>query len=125
MDSDTAGSALDLCILQQYTNLMVYDPFSSVIGFEWDDHNTDKNRNKHAVEPGECEELFFNMPLVVSPDDAHSALEPQYHALGSSDSGRRLMVVFTIRSQRIRVISAQDQSRKERLVYESHQKPNT
>jgi len=104
---------------------MVYDPFSSVIGFEWNDHNMDKNRNKHAVEPGECEELFFNTPRVVSPDDAHSALEPRYHALGSSDSGRWLMVVFTIRSQRIRVTSARDQSRKERLVYESHQKPNT
>lgn len=101
---------------------MDYNPFSGVAGFEWDDHNTDKNRNKHGVEPGECEEVFFNAPLVVSPDEAHSTLEPRYHALGSSDSGRALMIVFTIRNQRIRVISARNQSRKERLIYESYKK---
>jgi hypothetical protein len=101
---------------------MECNPFSDVQGFEWDNHNTDKNRNKHGVEPGECEELFFNTPLVVSSDWSHSTLEPRYHALGSSDCGRALMIVFTIRNQCIRVISARDQSRKERLVYESHKK---
>ncbi|MFH2113222.1 MAG: BrnT family toxin [Spirochaetota bacterium] len=101
---------------------MEYSPFSGVVEFEWDDHNTDKNRNKHSVEPGECEELFFNAPLVVSPDEGHSTLESRYHALGCSDCGRALMLVFTMRNQRIRVISARDQSRKERLIYESRKK---
>ncbi|PKL10161.1 MAG: hypothetical protein CVV51_00140 [Spirochaetae bacterium HGW-Spirochaetae-7] len=100
-------------------------PFLDVIGFEWDEYNTHKNRNKHAVEPGECEELFFNMPLVVSPDTNHSSLEPRYHALGSSDTGRLLLIVFTVRNKRIRVILARDQSRKERHVYESHQETST
>ncbi len=104
---------------------MEYNPFSGVAGFEWDCHNTDKNRNKHEVEAGECEEVFFNAPLVVSPDQAHSTLEPRYHALGSSDSGRALMIVFTIRNHRIRVISARDQSRKERLIYEGYKKTNS
>ena len=94
---------------------MEYNPFSGVVGFEWDSHNTDKNRNKHGVESGECEEVFFNALLIVSPDQAHLALEQRYHTLGCSDSGRALMIVFTIRNERIRVISARDQSRKERL----------
>jgi len=54
-----------------------------------------------------------------------SAFEPRYPALGASDLGRQLMVVFTTRNQRIRFISARDQSRKERHVYESHQKADT
>jgi len=99
---------------------MVSIPFSGVTGFEWDINNAQKNRDKHAVEPGECEELFFNTPLIVSPDDGHSVTEPRYHALGATDSGRRLLVVFTIREGRLRVISARDQSRKEQHVYETH-----
>jgi uncharacterized protein len=95
-------------------------PFLGVTGFEWDNHNAQKNRDKHAVEPGECEELFFNTPLVVSPDVGHSVAEPRYHALGATDSGRRLLVVCTVREKRLRVISARDQSRKERQVYETH-----
>jgi uncharacterized DUF497 family protein len=99
---------------------MVRVPFLGITGFEWDDHNVKKNRDKHAVEPGECEELFFNIPLIVSPDVGHSATESRYHALGVTDSGRRLLVVFTLREGRLRVISARDQSRKERQVYETN-----
>ena len=38
--------------------------------------------------------------------------------LGHTDPGRRLFIVFTVRNNRIRVISARDMSRKERKIYE-------
>ncbi len=88
-------------------------------GFEWDEHNLPKNRDKHQVEPGECEELFFNVPLLVAPDTKHSAIEPRFHVLGKSDNGRKLLAVFTVRGNKIRVISVRDMSKKERAVYES------
>ena len=91
----------------------------------WDDHNAAKNRNKHGVEPVECEELFFNRPLFVVEDAVHSDRETRYHALGATDSGRRLLVVFTIRRDLIRVISARDTSRKERALYEREKKQDT
>ncbi len=89
-------------------------------GFEWDVHNAKKNWRKHGVTPSECEQIFFNLPLVVADDTRHSVKENRFHALGKTDACRTLFVVFTVRRERIRVISARDMSRKERKVYESH-----
>ena len=88
-------------------------------GFQWDSGNTDKIWKRHQVTPSECEEIFFNRPLIVRMDEKHSAGEERLYTLGQSDSGRLLFVVFTIRERLIRVISARDMSRKERRVYRS------
>lgn len=87
-------------------------------GFQWDDGNSDKNWVAHQVSRAECEEFFFNRPLVVHPDPRHSSCEVRYYALGHSDSGRTLFIVFTVRGDLVRVISARDMSRRERSVYE-------
>lgn len=50
-------------------------------GFEWNDGNIDKNWIKHGVSPAECEQMFFNQPLVVADDDIHSAREDRYQSL--------------------------------------------
>jgi uncharacterized DUF497 family protein len=92
-------------------------------GFEWDEGNTDKNRTKHGVSPPECEQIFLNLPLVVESDTLHSQVESRFYALGQTDAARRLFVVFTIRADRIRVISARDMNRKERRVY--HEKEDS
>jgi len=88
-------------------------------GFQWDKGNAPKIWNRHQVTPIECEELFFNRPLVISEDLGHSVKEQRLYALGRTDDGRRLFVVFTIRERLIRVLSARDMSRKERKAYES------
>lgn len=92
--------------------------FSQISGFEWDENNREKNWEKHGVLSSECEDVFFNLPLVIHSDDAHSQNEPRYYALGQTLTGRPLFVVFTIRGENIRVISARDMSRKERKIYE-------
>jgi len=92
--------------------------FPGCTGFEWDSGNIEKNRDKHGIEPGECEEAFFNRPFIVAEDEKHSASESRYFALGRSDSGRRLFMVFTVRGESVRVFSARDMSRKERAIYE-------
>ena len=86
----------------------------SAEGFEWDEANLAKNWDKHRVTPWECEQAFFNLPLVVADDAAHSAVEPRYYVLGQTDAGRRLFIVFTLRKRHIGVISARDMSPKER-----------
>jgi len=88
-------------------------------GFEWDDGNRDKNRLKHKVSNGECEEVFFNQPLIILEDNAHSQNEARYAAYGVTDDGRRLMICFTVRKTKIRVISARDMHKKERQFYEN------
>ncbi len=72
----------------------------------------------------ECEELFFNYPLLVATDVLHSNAELRFVALGKTEVGRRLFAVFTIRDRRMRVISARAMSRKERSVYEKAEKDN-
>ena len=89
-------------------------------GFDWDEGNLLKNWERHSVTVAECEQVFFNRPLLARLDERHSSAEARFYLLGKTDSDRRLFVVFTIRKQRIRVISARDQSRKERKSYERY-----
>jgi len=89
--------------------------------FEWDEGNIDKNWIKHGVSPFECEQMFFNQPLVVTDDIKHSEQEQRFYALGRTDANRLLFVVFTVRKNMIRVISARDMSPKERKIYEQHE----
>jgi uncharacterized DUF497 family protein len=87
-------------------------------GFDWDEANELKNWDKHWVKKTEAEQVFFNMPLVVFETYA-SADSDCYLAIGKTNEGRLLTVIFTIRKKKfIRVISARDMSRKERKVYD-------
>jgi uncharacterized DUF497 family protein len=94
--------------------------FDSVVGFEWDAGNERKSEVKHGVTQVEAEEIFFNQPLLVSADDKHSDEERRYMALGKTNQARALTLIFTLRRDGapIRVISARDQHRKERQLYE-------
>jgi len=97
-------------------------PVTDCTGFDWDEGNSDKNWRKHRVSDSECEEVFFNAPLVVRPDQRHSQEEQRSYALGQTDRSRALFVVFTIRGRLIRVISARDMTSKERRIYQAHEK---
>jgi|SRR5579863_4097529 len=86
--------------------------FDAVIGFDWDKGNKQKNWEKHQVHYTECEQVFFNKPLLIGEDQQHSVQEKRYYVLGRSNMDRPLFVVFTIRNNKIRVILARDQSKK-------------
>ena len=94
------------------------EELASCTGFEWDVGNAGKNRERHQVSDGECEQVFFQRPILIAPDTMHSRDEPRYAALGQTADGRRLTIVFTIRGEAIRVISARTMSRRERRIYE-------
>ena len=94
------------------------DDLARCTGFQWDAGNIDKNWERHAVTQGECEQIFFNRPILVAPDLQHSKKERRYAALGQTTAGRTLTIIFTIRGELIRVISARDMSRRERGLYE-------
>ena len=98
-----------------------FDRLAQCTGFQWDQGNAEKNWLKHSVSQGECEEAFFNSPLLVITDEAHSTAESRIYALGQTDAGRGLFIVFTIRGTLIRVISARDMNRSERKEYERAQ----
>ena len=87
-------------------------------GFQWDAGNAEKNWVQHQVSQGEAEQVFFNRPLVVVAGEQRTELTLRYYALGQTDASRLLFIVFTIRDDFIRVISARPMSRRERRVYE-------
>ena len=113
---------LDSCAYSDYTFCVgIYESLAEAQGFQWDEGNAEKNWKKHQVSNAECEQPFFNQPLIVAADTKHSAEEPRYYALGRTNLGRRLFIVFTLRDDLIRVISARDMSRRERKEYARHE----
>ena len=55
--------------------------FDQFAGFQWDDGNIDKNLLKHNVENWECEQVFFNEPLIILDDSKHSLSEDRNKSL--------------------------------------------
>jgi len=101
------------------------DVFKELIkceSFQWDKGNIDKNWLAHKVSSFECEQVFFNLPLITYKDLEHSQIEKRYYALGKTDAARFLFIVFTIRKKQIRIISARDMNKKERQVYIDNEK---
>ena len=96
--------------------------FSNIVGFDWDEDNFYKNIGKHNVFDTEAEQIFFNHPLVVNRDFKHSRTEKRFYALGRTNHDRLLFIAFTIRSDKIRVISAGEMTKREVRVYEDNQK---
>lgn len=92
----------------------------NVTGFEWDAGNERKNQDKHGVSKSESEQVFFNAPLLLLNDMKHSEQEVRFHALGKTDEARLLHITFTIRADKLRVISARPMHRKEKKHYENN-----
>ncbi len=76
--------------------------------FEWNQGNLTKNWDQHDVSSGECEQIFFNRPLIIKGDKEHSKNENRYYVLGRTNVNRLLFAVFTVRNDKIRILSARD-----------------
>jgi len=87
------------------------------ISFEWDKGNIDKNLIKHKVTNKEAEEVFSNEPLI-SEDVKYSTKELRMQILGKTNQDRLLFISFTIRKDKMRIISVRDMNKKEVMVYE-------
>jgi len=87
------------------------------ISFDWDKGNLEKSWEKHKVHFKEAEEVFFNKPLKIFLDKKHSKKENRYVAFGVTNLKRKLTIIFTIRKNKIRIISTRNQSKKERKEY--------
>jgi uncharacterized DUF497 family protein len=94
--------------------------FEKFAGFQWDQGNSNKNLLKHHVEDWECEQVFFNEPLLILDDPKNSLFEKRWAAFGRTDGGRLLVVIFTIRDKLLRIISPREMNRKEILFYEEN-----
>ncbi|MFH1761776.1 MAG: BrnT family toxin [bacterium] len=93
--------------------------FNKLKGFDWNRGNIFKNWLSHKVKNSEAEEIFFNKPIKIAIGTRHSALkEERFNAFGKTNEERLLSIIFTVRNDKIRIISARDMSKKERIKYE-------
>jgi len=87
--------------------------------FEWDLAKAESNLEKHGVSFAEAITIFGDPLEVTIPDPDHSEGEFRFLSLGRSSRGRVLVVAYTEREGRIRLISAREATPKERRKYGS------
>ena len=87
--------------------------------FEWDPEKAKANARKHGVEFGEAMTVFGDPLEVTIADPDHSEDEPRFLSIGTSTAGRLVVVAYTERAGRTRIISAREASAQERKDYES------
>ena len=87
--------------------------------FDWDEGNKSKILSRFEIQ---IVEEFFNQDLTIIADKQHSIEEERYIATGQRPRNKPMFVCFTIRANKIRVISARFMSRKEAIKYEKFKK---
>ena len=86
--------------------------------FEWDSKKAAENQSKHDVSFEEATEVFEDELSSTVPDPDHSIDEERFVIFGRTREGKRLVVGFTERDGRIRLITARPMTRRERSAYE-------
>jgi uncharacterized DUF497 family protein len=89
-----------------------------VLIFEWDPDKARGNEQKHGVTFSEASEVFDDDHSSSVQDPDHSVEEERYLIFGMSKQGKYLVVSYTERGERIRLISARQMTSQERRAYE-------
>lgn len=85
----------------------------------WLDAIGDKLASKHAVQTSEVEQILIARPRFRFVQNRKRAGEDIYIALGQTDAGRYLTVLFIYkRAKQALILSARDMAYKERRIYE-------
>jgi uncharacterized DUF497 family protein len=88
------------------------------VAYEWDAAKNLANLAKHGVDFADAVAVFEDDLALTRPDpDARG--ERRFLTLGVDAFGRHLVVVFTERGARIRIISARPATKQERKNYEA------
>jgi uncharacterized protein len=86
--------------------------------FEWDGKKETANRRKHNVGFADASTVFGDPLSITIPDPDHAAGEERFLIIGMSSVRKLLVVVHTMRGERIRIISARIATQHERRNYE-------
>ncbi len=84
--------------------------------YQWDKNKAASNLQKHDIEFADAVSVFSDDLAITIPDNRFD--EDRFVAIGMDAFGRILVVVFTWRSEDIRLISARLAERRERKQYE-------
>ena len=85
--------------------------------FEWDANKQQQNQQKHKISFEEATTVWTDPLALIAPDPIHSIIEKREWIIGKSYESRILVVVFTMREETIRIISARPANKLERKKY--------
>jgi uncharacterized DUF497 family protein len=88
------------------------------VEYEWDRRQAAANLAKHGVDFADAATVFED-ERALTTEDVGAAGEQRLVTLGTDAEGRLLVVVYTWREERIRLISARPADRRERREYEA------
>jgi len=88
------------------------------VQYDWDAEKATRNFSKHRVSFEEATTVFEDPLFVVFADPRHSLEENRFIIIGETARRKLLMVAYSERGDRIRIISARKATPKERKVYE-------
>ena len=88
------------------------------LDFEWDPRKAELNLKEHGVSFDEATTVFRDTLSITIADPDHSDSEDRFVDIGMSHRGQLLVVSYTERKDRIRIISARPPTRAERRSYE-------
>lgn len=86
---------------------ITFDPNKSAINFR-----------KHGIRFSDAETVLFD-PMALTRESGDAEGEQRFVSIGMDATGKLLVVVFTYRGEKIRLISARPATAKERKYYES------
>jgi len=87
------------------------------VDYEWDARKARLNLEKHGVDFADAVGALED-ELALTTDDVSALSEKRFVTLGMDLLGRLIVVVYTWRGERIRLISARKATRRERRQYE-------
>ena len=85
--------------------------------FTWNENKAINNIKKHGISFEEAMSCFYDQHQVAFYDPDHSKEEDREIMIGHSNKGRLLLVVYTIRRDVIRLISARITTKQEAKDY--------
>jgi len=94
--------------------MYVYDAGTLV---EWDPEKAASNLRKHGIGFSDAKGVLFD-PLALTREDERARGEQRFVTVGTDSSGRIVVIVYSHRGQRIRLISARAATKYERKAYE-------
>ena len=97
---------------------VTWNEYNISMEVEWDPNKANINLQKHGVNFSDAEAVLFD-PNALSFEDTTAEGERRFIAIGMDHLWRLLVVVYTERENRIRLISARPTTRSERNNYES------
>ncbi len=92
--------------------------YTNEVIFEWDEKKDKENFRKHKISFAEGKTIFYDPFSITIPDPDHSVEETRFIDVGMSNASRILIVVYTERKERLRIIGVRKATKAERKKYE-------